>query len=107
MSRFKLIMTLLLISLPLTGCSTIKGVGQDLTAVGAWISQSSDHVKTQIHNNPPGSGVVRSHKDEDSHDTYHVYSENTDSDEIYNAGNWREGKSPNLKTDYLIDMSSE
>ena len=27
------------------GCSTIKGMGEDISAVGGWVTKSSDNVK--------------------------------------------------------------
>lgn len=29
----------------LSGCGTIKGVGEDIKAVGGWLTKSSDEVK--------------------------------------------------------------
>ena len=34
-----------LMSVSLIGCSTVKGIGQDIASVGKVISASSDHVK--------------------------------------------------------------
>lgn len=64
MSHLKLILSVFLASVLLSGCSTIKGVGQDLAVVGEWITQSSDHVKKQINENPPGSKVQRLSEDD-------------------------------------------
>ncbi|MCK5014941.1 MAG: hypothetical protein KAS66_14105 [Candidatus Omnitrophica bacterium] len=43
----------------LAGCSTIKGIGDDIQAVGGWISNGSEHVEESIKNNPPGSGMKK------------------------------------------------
>ena len=37
------------------GCNTMQGLGEDLTAVGGWITRGSEHVEESIGNNPPGS----------------------------------------------------
>ncbi len=39
------------------GCGTIKGLGEDVGAIGGWMSGSSDHVKESVKQNPPGSGM--------------------------------------------------
>ena len=41
------------------GCSTIKGLGDDIKTVGGWISNGSQHVEESIKNNPPGSGMEK------------------------------------------------
>ena len=35
-------LTLMFVSI---GCSTIKGVGQDLSTVGGWVTKGSDNVR--------------------------------------------------------------
>ncbi|MCK5214310.1 MAG: hypothetical protein KAR05_03040 [Candidatus Omnitrophica bacterium] len=34
----------------LTGCGTIKGLGEDISTVGGWLSRGSDHVQENIGN---------------------------------------------------------
>ena len=29
------------------GCSTIKGIGEDISAIGGWVSTGSDNVKNK------------------------------------------------------------
>jgi predicted small secreted protein len=41
------------------GCSTIKGLGDDIKTVGGWVSNGSEHVEESIKNNPPGSGMEK------------------------------------------------
>jgi predicted small secreted protein len=41
------------------GCNTVQGLGEDLTAVGGWISRGSEHVEESIKNNPPGSQMEK------------------------------------------------
>ncbi len=105
MSKLYFWIILSVVSISLTGCGTIKGVGEDLTTVGGWISQSSDHVKHQMKENPPGSRTQYEIHDDEYVD-YMPYSDDAGV-EINNAGNWSEGEMPNLKTDFLIDMSDE
>jgi len=39
----------------LYGCSTIKGIGEDVKTLGGWITSGSEHVEESIKKNPPGS----------------------------------------------------
>ena len=39
----------------LYGCSTIRGIGNDVSTIGGWITNGSEHVEESIKNNPPGS----------------------------------------------------
>jgi len=39
----------------LYGCNTMKGLGEDIKAVGGWISSGSEHVEDSIKKNPDGS----------------------------------------------------
>ena len=41
------------------GCNTMKGIGNDVQAVGGWITGGSEHVEESIKNNPPGSGMEK------------------------------------------------
>jgi len=41
----------------LAGCSTIKGIGDDIKTLGGWITSGSEHVEESIKKNPPGSQV--------------------------------------------------
>ncbi|MCK5082969.1 MAG: hypothetical protein KAR31_08705 [Candidatus Omnitrophica bacterium] len=41
------------------GCNTIKGLGNDVTTIGGWITNGSEHVEESIKNNPPGSGMEK------------------------------------------------
>ena len=43
----------------LAGCNTIRGIGDDVTAVGGWITRGSEHVEESVKNNPPGSGMEK------------------------------------------------
>ena len=43
----------------LFGCNTIRGVGDDLQAVGGWVTKGSTHVEESIGNNPPGSKMEK------------------------------------------------
>ncbi|MCD4779922.1 MAG: entericidin EcnA/B family protein [Candidatus Omnitrophica bacterium] len=35
----------------LSGCSTIKGMGEDIRSIGGWISNGSDHVRENVGKN--------------------------------------------------------
>lgn len=48
------VMTLLAV-VSLYGCNTMKGLGKDLSVVGGWITNGSEHVEESIGKNPPGS----------------------------------------------------
>ncbi len=39
------------------GCSTIKGLGEDVSTIGGWIVNGSEHVEESVKKNPPGSGM--------------------------------------------------
>ncbi len=39
----------------LAGCSTVKGLGEDVSTVGGWITKGSEHVEESVQNNPQGS----------------------------------------------------
>jgi len=39
----------------LVGCSTIKGVGDDVKTVGNWISNGAQHVEQNMKKEPSGS----------------------------------------------------
>jgi len=39
----------------ISGCSTFKGIGEDITSLGGFISGGSDHYKEAVKANPPGS----------------------------------------------------
>ena len=43
----KFLLTSLCLAFILTGisCGTVKGIGEDLSAVGGWVTKSSDSVK--------------------------------------------------------------
>lgn len=41
------------------GCNTMKGIGNDLTAVGGWITSGSEHIEESVGKNPPGSGMEK------------------------------------------------
>ncbi|MCK5180135.1 MAG: entericidin EcnA/B family protein [Candidatus Omnitrophica bacterium] len=41
----------------LSGCNMIRGIGNDVTTIGGWITSGSEHVEESIKNNPPGSGM--------------------------------------------------
>ena len=41
------------------GCNTMKGIGNDLSAVGGWITKGSEHVEEGVGKNPPGSNVQK------------------------------------------------
>ncbi|MCK4881476.1 MAG: entericidin [Candidatus Omnitrophica bacterium] len=43
----------------LTGCNTIKGLGNDVATIGDWITDGSEHVEESIKKNPPGSGMEK------------------------------------------------
>lgn len=45
MKRTYLMAICLLLMVTSIGCSTIRGVGEDLTAVGGWVTKGSDNVK--------------------------------------------------------------
>ena len=55
MKTFYSSIAILALAVSALGCHTIKGVGDDVSTVGGWISGGSDHVKESIKNNPPGS----------------------------------------------------
>jgi len=55
MNKIILRITVIIYSLTLYGCGTIKGIGNDITFIGEAISNSSDHVRESVANNPPGS----------------------------------------------------
>jgi len=55
MKRIILGVVMLMCILSLSGCGTIKGVGEDVRTLGGWISSGSDHVEESIKKNPPGS----------------------------------------------------
>ena len=57
MNKIMLSVIMLVAIASLYGCNTIKGLGNDVGAVGGWISNGSDHVSESIKKNPPGSGV--------------------------------------------------
>jgi predicted small secreted protein len=41
------------------GCNTMKGLGNDLSAVGGWITRGSEHVEESVGKNPPGSRMEK------------------------------------------------
>ena len=45
MKKISLLAVCLLLVVTSIGCSTIKGVGEDLSAIGGWITKGSDNVK--------------------------------------------------------------
>ncbi len=57
----KAILTIVVLAaiVSLYGCNTMKGIGNDLTAVGGWITSGSEHVEESVGKNPPGSGMEK------------------------------------------------
>lgn len=48
MKKYVAIVLVTLFSTTLVGCSTIKGIGEDVSAVGGWIKKGSDNVKENV-----------------------------------------------------------
>ena len=59
MKKIILIAMTLAFAVSLYGCNTMKGIGNDLTAVGGWITSGSEHVEESVGTNPPGSGMEK------------------------------------------------
>lgn len=59
MKRMVLSVVALTMIVSLYGCNTMKGVGNDLSAVGGWITRGSEHVEENVGKNPPGSGMEK------------------------------------------------
>jgi predicted small secreted protein len=51
MKKFTWMGLTLFMAVILTGCSTIKGMGEDIRAIGGWISHGSDHVRENVGKN--------------------------------------------------------
>ena len=59
MNRTVLGFITLLAVVGMTGCSMVKGLGEDVSTVGNWITKGSTHVEESIKKNPPGSGMEK------------------------------------------------
>ena len=55
MSKILLNIIVVIACLSLYGCGTLKGIGEDITSLGGFISDGSDHYKEAVGDNPPGS----------------------------------------------------
>jgi len=47
MKKMLLAATCLVLAITSIGCSTIKGVGEDISSIGGWVSKGSDNVKNK------------------------------------------------------------
>lgn len=59
MKRAVLSIALLALMASIYGCSTVRGLGNDVATVGGWITKGSDHVEESVKKNPPGSGMEK------------------------------------------------
>ena len=59
MNKIILSVITLVVVVSFYGCSTIKGLGDDVMTVGGWISSGSEHMEESIKKNPPGSGMEK------------------------------------------------
>jgi len=49
MKKFLFMSLCLVVFAAFSGCSTIKGIGEDVSAIGGWIEKGSDNVKENIN----------------------------------------------------------
>ncbi len=45
MKKIGLAVICLMLAIVVTGCSTIRGVGEDLGTIGGWVTKGSDNVR--------------------------------------------------------------
>ena len=48
MKNYILLLTLIMISSTMVGCSTIKGIGKDISAIGRGLSSASERVSSDL-----------------------------------------------------------
>lgn len=55
MNKIVIMLHVLVCVVFISGCGTIQGIGEDITSLGGFISDGSDHYKEAVEANPPGS----------------------------------------------------